>query len=128
VRRRSRPSHLAVAVVAALALAAIPGCGGGGDEGPPSVPAAGPDTPPSGSPGVRAGAPYDVDGRGWLELSQAEQFEAAGAFIEDHPERCADAAVGSVSFYATNSYGTDFPLDIAAADVLLEGCDAARQS
>lgn len=113
-----------MSVGAALLLT---GCGD--DDGPPDpIPAAGENTPPSGTPGVPEGAAYDVDGTEWLELRQKEQFAAAGEYIAENPSRCEDAKASDVSFYVTNSYGLDFPLDIPAVDVLAEGCDAARQS
>ena len=117
-----------VAALAALTLAI--GCGGEERDlgAPQGVPAAGENTPPAGTPGVPEGAPYDLDGNRWKRLSQGEQFDAAAAYVEDNPERCEGADVGIVAFYVTNSYSTDFPLEIPAADVLAEGCDAALQS
>jgi hypothetical protein len=93
-----------------------------------SVPAAGENTPPAGTPGVPGGAPYDLDGRGWRRISPAEAERAAGAYIEDNPDRCRNADPAAVAEYVTPSYLYDFPLDIPAADVLAEGCDADRQS
>lgn len=122
--RESR-AHRIAAALALLAAGAIAACGEDSGERPP---AAGPYTPGSGTPGVPAGAPYDVDGRQWLDLGQRARFEATEAFIEDNPERCDGADVGAVAFYATNSFGTDFPLDVPAADALAEGCDASLQS
>lgn len=123
---RRLPSVIAAA--AALTLAA---CGGSDPERRDSVPAAGPNTPSAATPGVPAGAPYDVDGTEWLELSQVDQFVAAKAYIDDNPDRCNEdppVKTADVAFYVTVSYGTDFPFDIAASEVLAEGCDAARQS
>ena len=122
--RKRAPATLIV-----LCLLALSGCGGS-EEGDPAevVPAAGENTPPSGTPGVPAGAPYDVDGNGWFKLSKGEQFEAAAAYIEDNPERCGDAPVDAVAIYVTNSYGLDFPAYVPASEVLAEGCAAAQQS
>ncbi len=122
----------AVATLAASALIALPIAGCGDEEtptgAPEGVPAAGPYTPPSGTPGVSEGASYDLDGRKWLRLTQAQQFETANDFIADTPERCDGAEVGAVVDYTTDSYGSDFPLEIEAAEVLAEGCDASLQS
>lgn len=114
----------------ALALLAASGCGGDDDElgKAKGVPAAGANTPPAGTPGVPAGASYDVDGRGWERLSQTEMFTAATDYAEDNPAICSGVDVAAVSFYVTNSYGNDFPLDIPAADLLSEGCAADQQS
>ena len=105
----------------------------GGEENAPGapegVPAAGPYTQPSGTPGVPEGASYDVDGYGWKKLKQAQQFEAADDFIAaNSPGRCKGANVGQVVGYTTVAYGNDFPLDIPASEVLAEGCDASVQS
>ena len=123
--RKRAPAAIAICI---LALAAG-GCGGE-DEGDPAevVPAAGENTPPSGTPGVPAGAPYDIDGNGWVKLSKGEQFEVAAAYIEDNPERCGDAPVDAVAIYVTTSIGTDFPLYAPASEALAEGCAAAQQS
>ena len=118
----------ATAIVICL-LALLGGCGGE-DEGDPAevVPAAGENTPPSGTPGVPAGAPYDVTGDGWFELSKGEQFAAAQAYIDDNPERCGDSPVAAVAIYVINSYGLDFPAYVHASEVLAEACAAAQQS
>ena len=119
---------IAAALVLALSLGAC------GDEeiapgAPEGVPAAGANTPPSGTPGVPEGASYDVDGYGWKKLTQAQQFRAADDFIAaNSPGRCKGASVGQVVGYTTNSYGYDFPRDIEASEVLAEGCDASVQS
>ena len=123
-------SGRATILILLAALAMLGGCGGeqstvGEAKG---VPAAGENTPPSGTPGVPEGASYDVDGYDWKKLSQSEMFTAATDYIADHPEICKGADVGIVSFYVSNSYGIDFPPDIAAADVLSEGCAASLQS
>jgi len=126
--RRRRLAVLAAGLVLSLGAAA---CGDDDNAAgaPEGVPAAGPYTPPSGTPGVPEGASYDVDGHGWDRLKQAEQFEAAEDYIADNsPGRCEGAEVGQVVGYTTNSYGYDFPLDIEAAEVLAEGCDASVQS
>ena len=123
---------LTLAALAAAVVLTLPRGACGDDEdaagAPPGVPAAGPYTPPSGTPGVPEGASYDVDGRHWLKLTQAQQFEAATDFIADNPSRCEQVDVGAVVGYTTESYGYDFPPDIAAAEVLAEACDASRQS
>ena len=93
------------------------------------MPAAGAEHAASGTPGVPAGASYDVDGYEWRKLTQAQQFEAASDFIAaNSPGRCKGAEVGQVVGYTTDSYGFDFPLDIEASEVLAEGCDASVQS
>ena len=116
-------------LLACVALAPLAGCGGGDDPNQSgSVPAAGENTPPAGTPGVPDGAAYDVDGFRWRKLTRAQAFAAAREYIADNPEICEGAEVDAVSFYVTNSYGTDFPLDIAAADLLSEGCAASLQS
>ena len=122
--RKRAPATLIV-----LCLLALSGCGGS-EEGDPAevVPAAGENTPPSGTPGVPAGAPYDVDGTDWSKLTKDERFEAASAYIEDNPERCGDAAVDAVAIYVTTSYGLDFPVYAPASELLAEGCAAAQQS
>jgi hypothetical protein len=121
-----------LAALAAAIVLVLPPAGCGDEENapgaPPGVPAAGPYTPPSGTPGVPEGASYDVDGKHWLKLTQAQQFEAAGDFIDDNPSRCEDVDIGAVVDYTTDSYGYDFPPDIEASEVLAEACDASRQS
>ena len=121
-----------VATLAASALIALPDPGCGDEQtptgAPERVPAAGPYTPPSGTPGVPEGASYDLDGRKWLKLTQAQQFEAANDYIADNPDRCDGADVAAVVDYVTASYGFDFPPEIEAAEVLAEGCDASLQS
>ncbi len=130
VHRSAGPTTTIAALLATIALIlALGACGDDPAPPPEGVPAAGVNTPPAGTPGVPEGAPYDVDGTGWAKLGKNEKFAAAEAFIAANPGRCdADADVGIVTFYVTNSYGLDFPPDIPAADVLAEGCDAARQS
>jgi hypothetical protein len=117
----------------ACVVLGLAGTGCGGDDSrdfseATGVPAAGENTPPTGTPGVPKGVAYDVDGRGWERLARPERLAAAKEFIADNPSRCEGADVGAVAFYVTNSYGIDFPLDIPAADILLEGCDADAQS
>ena len=114
-------------VLLALTVVFATGCG---DEentpgAPPGVPAAGENTPPSGTPGVPEGAAYDIDGRGWNKLSQSARFEATSEFIADNPDLCKDANVGEVVGWVETSYGLDYPQDTAAAYVLEEGCTAA---
>lgn len=116
----------ALILILTFALLAT-GCGSDDPEPPVRLPAAGENTPPSGTPGVPEGALYDLNGTEWLALEQREQFDAAAAFIADRADRCEAATPASVVPYVTVSYGTDFPLDIAAADLLLEACDAAAQ-
>jgi len=125
---RRRLAVLATTLALATGLAAC-----GGDENAPGapegVPAAGANTPPSGTPGVPEGASYDVNGYQWRKLNQAQQFKAAQDFIAaNSPGRCKGAQVGQVVGYTTDSYGSDFPLDIEASEVLAEGCDASVQS
>jgi hypothetical protein len=121
-----------LASLAAAAVLLLPTAACGDEESAPGasegVPAAGPNTPPSGTPGVPKGASYDLDGRHWLKLTQARQFEAANDYIADNPTRCEDVDVGAVVGYTTESYGYDFPPDIEASEVLGEACDASRQS
>lgn len=106
--------------MAALLGLSIAGCGDeGGAGGPNGVPAAAGDTP-----AVPPGAPYDLSGRQWSKLSQAEQFLAATAFINDNSDRCKGADVGSVSVFVTKSYADEVAPDVAAAEVLAAGCDA----
>lgn len=122
--RKGAPATLIVLLVIVL----LGGCGGGEQDSGESVPAAGENTPAAGTPGVPVGAPYDVDGGQWVGLSKGEQFDAAGAYIEDNPERCEGAGLAAVAIYVTNSYGIDFPAYVPASEVLAEGCDAERQS
>lgn len=126
----ARTRTLAAALASTALLLPLAGCGDGDNTAgaPPGVPAAGPYTPPSGTPGVPEGASYDLDGRHWLKLTQAQQFEAANDYIADNPSRCEGVDVGAVVDYTTASYGYDFPPDIEASEVLAEGCDASRQS
>ena len=102
------------------------GCGGDeqGAAATGGAPAAGEDTPASATPGVPPGAPYDLDGRQWGKLPQADQFLAVTAFINDNPDRCEGADIGSVSFYVTDAYANDLPPAAAAAEPLAAGCDA----
>lgn len=116
---------LALLALGALSLAA---CGEDEPPAPPSVPAAGENTPPSGTPGVPDGAPYDVDGTKWADLSDGRRLDAARAYIDDNPSRCKGASPEDVAAYVSASYGFDFPPDIPAASLLAEGCDAAMQS
>jgi hypothetical protein len=123
-----------IGLATVIAMAALTGlsAAGCGDDGqvattPDGAPAAGENTPASATPDVPPGAPYDLDGRQWGKLPQADQFLAATAFINDNPDRCEGAEIGSVSFYVTNAYANDFPPGVAAAEVLAAGCDAALQ-
>lgn len=122
--RKRAPATLIVLCLLAL----FAGCGGDEPEAPQSVPAAGENTPPSGTPGVPAGAPYDVDGDGWKRLSKDEQFQASQAYIDDNPERCGGADNAAVAIYVTTSYGVDFPTYAPASELLAEGCAADQQS
>ena len=122
--RKRAPATLIVLCLLAL----FAGCGGDEPEAPQSVPAAGENTPPSGTPGVPAGALYDVDGDGWKRLGKDEQFQAAQAYIDDNPERCGDADNAAVAIYVTTSYGVDFPTYAPASELLAEGCAADQQS
>ena len=126
--RRRRLAAIAATLVLGLGLAA---CGGEDNApgAPEGVPAAGANTPPSGTPGVPEGATYDIDGYGWEKLTQARKFAAAEDFIAaNSPGRCKGASVAQVVGYTTDSYGYDFPRDIEASEVLAEGCDASVQS
>lgn len=121
-----------VATLAAVAAIVLPIAGCGDEQtvtgAPEGVPAAGEFTPPSGTPGVPDGASYDLDGHGWLQLTQAQQSETANDYIADNPDRCDGADVGAVVDYVSASYDFDFPLEIEASEVLAEGCDASLQS
>ncbi len=107
--------------MAALTGLSAAGCGDDGELAttPDGAPAAGENTP-----GVPPGAPYDLDGRQWGKLPQADQFLAVTAFINDNPDRCEGADIGSVSFYVTDAYANDLPPAAAAAEPLAAGCDA----
>lgn len=122
---RALTLSLTLLCLAALALGA---CGEDEQSGPPSVPAAGENTPPAGTPGVPDGAPYDIDGTEWAELSDSKRRDAARAYIDDNRSRCEGASPEDVAAYVSASYGFDFPPDIPAASLLAEGCDAALQS
>lgn len=110
----------------ALTGLSVAGCGDDGQPAttPDGAPAAGENTPASATPGVPPGAPYDLDGRQWGKLPQADQFLAVTAFINDNPDRCEGADIGSVSFYVTDAYANDLPPAAAAAEPLAAGCDA----
>jgi hypothetical protein len=117
------------AALAALVLAA--GCGDSDDDYAPSaepVPAAGELTPPSGTPGVPAGAKYDIANTAYLKLDAKGTVNVTSAFIKDHPKECKGADPGRVAAYAFTAIGTDFPLTAPLADVLTEGCAADLQS
>jgi hypothetical protein len=122
---RALTLSLALLCLAALALGA---CGGDEPSAPDSVPAAGENTPPSGTPGVPDAAPYNLDGTEWANLSDSRRLDAAQAYIDDNASRCEGASPDDVAAYVSASYGFDFPPDIPAASVLAEGCDAALQS
>jgi hypothetical protein len=120
---------LAVAITVTIVIG-VAGCGGD-DDGVPSaggVPAAGENTPPSGTPGVPEGATYDLDGAAWIKLSRDEQNAAAADYIADNEDICQDSDPEEVADYVSASVGGDFPLYVPAADVLSEGCAAAVQS
>jgi hypothetical protein len=117
-------------VIVLCLLALFAGCGGE-EEGDPaeSVPAAGEFTPPSGTPGVPPGAPYDVDGTEWEALGDEQRLAAAEAYAADNPERCgADPDLEAVADYVTATYGLDYPVYAPAAELLAEACAADSQS
>jgi len=119
---------------ALIAIALTLGACGDDDEssGIEPIPAAGEFTPPDDTPGVPAGASYDVTGNEWLELEDVERFEAAQDYVADHPRECEGpdgfAAADPVRNYTDSSIGTDFPLTVPIAELLAEGCAAALQS
>lgn len=121
-------------LLAALALMLpLAGCGGNDDDlGVVPVPAAGENTPGAETPGVPAGASYDVTGAEWQRLEELERFEAAQDYVADHPADCrlaeGSAAADPVRDYADSSLGTDYPLNAPIAELLAEGCAAALQS
>lgn len=119
------------AVLIALTLA-VAACGDEESSGTEVRPAAGELTPIGGTPGVPAGAGYDVTGSEWLELEELDRFEAALEFIDDNPDFCTGdrgtAAADPVRDYADASIGTDYPLTDPMAELLAEGCAAALQS
>lgn len=123
-----------IATAAATLLILLPLAGCGGDDeptGPKVVPAAGADTPME-TPGVPAGASYDVNGNEWLELGDADRLAAAGDFVADNPAACkgaeGEADPAPVADYADATLGTDYPLTSPVAELLAEGCAAALQS
>lgn len=123
----------ALTVLAAVAALVAGGCGGGEDPvganpDTGSMPAAGENTPPAGTPGVPEGAPYDLAGTQWVNLAEDEQTAAADAYVTDNPDRCEGADPEAVAQYAASSFGVNFPLEVPVADVLAEGCDADLQS
>ena len=113
-------------------ILALAGCGGDDDPtGPELVPAAGENTPME-TPGVPAGASYDVSGSEWLDLDSGERDEAAADFVADNPGPCGEDDPGETSAtvrdYADATLGTDYPLNAPVAELLAEGCAAAMQS
>lgn len=121
-----------IILAAALAILLLAGAGcGEDDEAPPEtevVPAAGPLTPPAGTPGVPAGSSYDLNGNEYLKLDPKQAEAVARDFVGDRPEDCEGADPGQVAAYATVSVGTDFPLTEPIVEVLTEGCAADLQS
>ena len=123
---------IATAAAALLILIPLAGCGDDDEStGPKVIPAAGADTPME-TPGVPAGAAYDVNGNEWLELGDEKRLAAAGDFVADNPTDCkgadGEADPASVADYADASLGTDYPLTSPVAELLAEGCAAALQS
>jgi len=120
---------LVAAATALVLLLAVAGCGDD-DESPDTqvLPAAGPLTPPSGTPGVPAGSRYDLNGNEYLKLDPKQAEAVARDFVGDRPEDCEGADPGQVAAYATVSVGTDFPLTEPIVEVLTEGCAADLQS
>ena len=117
--------RLAIAVAAASLLG--PGVGACGDGGQAGVGETAPiDAGSAPGPGAAAppGAPYDVDGRGWADLQQVGQFQAATAYVNDNPEACEGADVGTVALYVTSAYDADRGPDTPAVELLAEGCEA----
>lgn len=119
-----------VLAAALLAIAAPLGACGGDDEstGLQPIPAAGEFTPSADTPGVPAGASYDMNGNEWLQLEDLQRFEATQDYVADHPIECGKAAADPVRNYVDGSIGTDFPLNVPIAELLAEGCAAALQS
>lgn len=127
-----RTTVLAVTIALAVAFA-VAGCGGEEDKGATQfVPAAGENTPPDTTPGVKPGSSYDLNGNEWLKLGDNERFTAAQDYVADHPEECTTgagtAAADPVRNWADASIGTDFPLNEPIAELLAEGYAAALQS
>jgi len=121
-----------IATAGVLALLALAGCGDDGDStGPTVVPAAGENTPMQ-TPGVPAGAAYDVSGSEWLELGSDERAAAADEFVADNPDACGEGGAPdtaeTVRDFADATLGTDYPLNAPVAELLAEGCAAAMQS
>ena len=122
-----------LSIGAALLALAAAGCGG--DDGDVTsagyVPAAGSETPMS-TPGVPAGASYDLSASEWLDLEADERLAAAEDYVADNPDGCegseGPAAAESVSDYAEATAGTDYPLNAPVNELLAEGCAAALQS
>lgn len=128
-------SRVAAVVTASIALAtSLAACGGEQDMGATEyVPAAGANTPPDTTPGVEPGTSYDVTAGEWLKLSRNERITAAWDFVADMPDDCRngdgrEADPGLVRDWADSSAGTDYPLNVAVAELLAEGCAAALQS
>lgn len=118
--------RLAIAVAAASLLApGLGACGDGGQAGVGETATIGDGgAPGTGAAAAPPGAPYDVDGRGWANLQQVGQFQAATAYVADNPEACGDADVSAVALYVTGAYGADRKADTPAVELLAEGCEA----
>lgn len=118
-------------LLASLLAFALPlsACGDDDDDGGlQPIPAAGEFTPADETPGVPPGSSYDVDGNEWLELAEPERLEAAEDYVADNPEVCDGAAPDAVLDFTDASIGVDYPLNAAIAELVAEGCAAARQS
>lgn len=122
--------RLAVATSLILASLALSACGGGEDPtGPEIVPAAGRYAQTDDStPGVPAGASYDVTAVEWLKLPEPKRLAAAEAYVGDNEDECGNADAGRVRDYADVSAGADYPLTAPMAELLAEGCAAVLQS
>ncbi len=121
--------RIALAATALAFVLALGGCGGDGDStGIEPIPAAGEFTPSERTPGVPAGASYDVTGNEWLKLEDLDRFVAAQDYVADHPDECEGAAADPVRNFTDSSIGSDFPLNVPIAELLAEGCAAALQS
>jgi hypothetical protein len=128
--RAVRGRRAILAAAASLLALGAGGCGedGGPAEGGEAAPIESGGDPGPGAAAVPPGAPYNVDGRGWIKLQQVGQFQAATAYVADNSESCQGAEVGAVALFVTSAYGGGRPLDTPAAEILAEGCDAAGSS